>query len=187
MDYAQSMLVRQAMARAKELIVERQIISIQQQIETSMYEEKEAVIEENKALARDHTNRLKTQLKLASEARDLARDQSRLLNRVDLNKTLQSTKELPGFEMRTGTPMAPQVQLDVEMKRRVMNLSRAELIHVLQLCNVTNIKSDDPLNRLNHQQLCDLVASSAVNTHSYAHTRVICSKKLFGTADDRSH
>lgn len=43
-----------------------------------------------------------------------------------------------------------------------MNLNRTELIHILQLCHVTNIKSDDPLCRLNHTQLCDLVASSAV-------------------------
>ena len=45
-----------------------------------------------------------------------------------------------------------------------MNLNRTELIHLLQLCRVTNIKSDDPLNRLNHPQLCDLVASSAVSS-----------------------
>lgn len=73
------------------------------------------------------------------------------------------TKELPGFEPRSGTPVQPVDGLDVDMKRRVMNLNRTELIHLLQLCRVTNIKSDDPLNRLNHTQLCDLVASSAVS------------------------
>ena len=75
---------------------------------------------------------------------------------------MAQTKELPGFEPRSGTPLAPQDGLQVEMKRRVMNMSRSELIHLLQVCQVTSIKSDDPLCRLNHRQLCDLVASSAV-------------------------
>jgi hypothetical protein len=72
------------------------------------------------------------------------------------------TKELPGFEPRAGTPVVPIDGFEVDMKRRVMNLNRTELIHILQLCHVTNIKSDDPLCRLNHTQLCDLVASNAV-------------------------
>ena len=52
MDYSTSLLVKQASARAKELVVERQIISIQQQIEMSANEEDDAVLEENKELAR---------------------------------------------------------------------------------------------------------------------------------------
>ena len=43
-----------------------------------------------------------------------------------------------------------------------MNMSRTELIHMLQLCEVTNIETDDPLCRLHHRKLCDLVSSNAV-------------------------
>ena len=51
-DYSKSLLVKQASARAKELVIERQIISIKQQIELSCHEEEEAVLEENKQFAR---------------------------------------------------------------------------------------------------------------------------------------
>jgi len=54
----------------------------------------------------------------------------------------------------------------VAQKLRVMNLNRTELIHILQLCQVVNIESDDPLCRLNHGQLCALIASSAVYMYS---------------------
>ena len=43
-------------------------------------------------LCRETTKRLKQQLKLATEALDLSRDQSRMLNRVDLNKSLQAVE-----------------------------------------------------------------------------------------------
>ena len=51
--------------------------------------------------------------------------------------------------------MTAREELDVEVKRRVMNMSRAELIHTLQICQVTNIETDDPLCRLHHRKLCD--------------------------------
>lgn len=52
MDYSQSLLVKQAAARAKELVVEKQIISIKQQIEMSSEEEREAILDEQKGRAR---------------------------------------------------------------------------------------------------------------------------------------
>lgn len=52
MDYSQSLLVKQAAARAKELVVEKQIISIKQQIELSADEEREAILDEQKDRAR---------------------------------------------------------------------------------------------------------------------------------------
>ena len=58
--------------------------------------------------------------------------------------------------------MAPVEQFSADIKLRVMNLSRSELLHILQCCQVTNIETDDPLYRLNHKQLCDLVASNSV-------------------------
>jgi hypothetical protein len=58
--------------------------------------------------------------------------------------------------------MSAREDFDVELKRRVMNMSRTELIHLLQLCEVTNIETDDPLCRLHHRKLCDLVSSNAV-------------------------
>ena len=69
---------------------------------------------------------------------------------------------MPGFEARGNTPMTAREELDVEVKPRVMNMSRAELIHTLQICQVTNIETDDPLCRLHHRKLCDLVSSNAV-------------------------
>ena len=71
---------------------------------------------------------------------------------------------MPGFEPRGSTPMTAREELDVEVKRRVMNMSRAELIHTLQVCQVTNIETDDPLCRLHHRKLCDLVSSNAVTS-----------------------
>jgi hypothetical protein len=51
-DYSTSLFVKQAEARAKELVVERQIISLQHQIEKSELEEEEAILEETKTFAR---------------------------------------------------------------------------------------------------------------------------------------
>ena len=51
-DYSKSLLVKQAAARAKELVIERQIISIKHQIELSCHAEEEAVLEDNKQFAR---------------------------------------------------------------------------------------------------------------------------------------
>ena len=39
---------------------------------------------------REHSKRLREQLGLAKQARQLAQEQSRMLNRVDLNKLMQS-------------------------------------------------------------------------------------------------
>lgn len=52
MDYSQSLLVKQASARAKELVVEKQIISIKQQIEMSAEEEHKAILDDQKQRAR---------------------------------------------------------------------------------------------------------------------------------------
>jgi hypothetical protein len=52
MDYSTSLLIKQTEARAKELIAERQIISLKQQIENCEHREEEAILDGNKERAR---------------------------------------------------------------------------------------------------------------------------------------
>ena len=165
-DYSASLLVKQAAARAQEVTVDRQIISLKNQIEVAkqleMAKSGDAQQTEGQKVARDQTIRLQSLLKLAMEAQTLTKDQSRLLNRVDIYRSLQEAKQLPDFEPRVGTPMIPAGEFEVDVRRQVFNLCRSELIHILQRCGVKGTKTDDPLCRLHHTDLAQLVLSNAL-------------------------
>ena len=101
-----SLLVKQAAARAQEVTVANYFLKNQIEVAKQLEMAKSGDGQQTgQKVARDQTIRLQSLLKLAMEAQTLSKDQSRLLNRVDIYRSLQEAKQLPDFEPRVGTPM----------------------------------------------------------------------------------